>query len=81
MLTYTANEDCRPNKRPILIIHPGINVFPPSGYGGGGRFAYGLAKLLAKHGFNVMTLDFGVQESITIRDGIRLVRLHRGFYR
>jgi len=80
VLTYTANKEFRPNKRPILIVHPGINVFPPSGYGGGERFAYGLAKLLAKNGFNVMTLDFGVQESITIRDGIRLVRLRRRFY-
>lgn len=71
--------DFRGSSTTLFIVHSGFEVFPPKGYGGGERFAYGLAKA-ASRGCRVVLVDFGKQESFFVESDLEVWRIKNKFY-
>lgn len=61
-------------KRIFAEVSAGTFGFPPRGYGGGERFAFGLAKALSEK-LRAIIIDFGGYYENGVSEGVRIVRL------
>ncbi|MEM0118739.1 MAG: glycosyltransferase family 4 protein [Conexivisphaerales archaeon] len=63
----------------MVVVHSRKHVFPPKGYGGGERFAYGLAKAMSVF-HNVVLIHFGDKWQTNWQDGVKIITLQNRLY-